>query len=80
MNETMTSDRLAELTMLELLDEMNSRLSAVRVMAETSALAAEAATTMGDKLAVVSLFTNYATPMLEEVQTLMGEYNKRLSN
>ncbi len=79
MNETMTSDRLAELTMLELLAEMNSRLASVKTLTETTKELVEQSNSLGDKVALASFLTAKIEPMLEEVQTLMAEYNKRLS-
>lgn len=79
MNETMTSDRLAELTMLELLAEMNSRLASVKTLTETTKELVEQSNSLGDKVALASFLTAKIEPMLAEVQIFMAEYNKRLT-
>lgn len=80
MNETMTSDRLAELTMLELLAEMNSRLASVKNLTELTKELVEQSDSLGQKVAFASFLTTKIEPMLAEVQTLMAEYNSRLAS
>ncbi len=80
MNETMTSDRLAELTMLELLAEMNSRLASVKTLTELTKELVEQSNSLGDKVVLASFLTAKIEPMLAEVQTLMNEYNSRLAS
>lgn len=77
MNETKTSDRLAELTTEELLTEMTKTLSEVQVITNSVREEVEQSDSLSEKLALVSFLTAKTTPMLEEVQTLMGEYNAR---
>lgn len=78
MNETAKSDRLAELTTEELLTEMTSTLRDVQVITNYVRERVEESDNLSEKLAFVSYLTSKTAPMLEEVQTLMGEYNSRL--
>ena len=78
MNETAKSDRLAELTTEELLTEMTSTLRDVQVITNYVRERVEESDNLSEKLAFVSYLTHKTTPMLEEVQALMGEYNSRL--
>jgi len=77
MNETKTSDRLAELTTEELLTEMTETLRGVQVITNYVRERVEESDNLGEKLAFVSYLTAKTTPMLEEVQALMSEYNAR---
>jgi hypothetical protein len=77
MNETKTSDRLAELTTEELLTEMTTTLRDVQVITNYVRERVEESDNLGEKVAFVSYLTAKTTPMLEEVQALMSEYNAR---
>ena len=78
MNETMTSDRLAELTTSELLTRINELLTEVRILAEGTAELNEQATSLNDRLIYVGVFTGMASPKLAEVERLMAEFDSRL--
>lgn len=78
MNETKTSDRLAELTTSELLTRINELLTEVRILAEGTAELNEQATSLNDRLIYVGVFTGMASPKLAEVERLMAEFDSRL--
>ena len=78
MNETMTSDRLAELTTGDLLTRINELLTEVRILAEGTAELNEQATSLNDRLIYVGVFTGMASPKLAEVERLMAEFDSRL--
>lgn len=77
MNETKTSDRLAELTMLELLTRINELLAQVRISAENTSEWVAKGGSIEEQVIRVSTFTSLATLYLGKVEELMAEYNSR---